>query len=41
MDYQKYLEELVKELVEDETWELPKEARFLLTDDLPWGMLFI
>lgn len=41
MDYEKYLQELVEELMEDEEWELPRECRFLLENDLPWGMLFI
>ncbi len=41
MDYSKYLDELVQELLADETWDLPAECRFALGPGLPWGMLFI
>lgn len=34
-----YLDEIVEELMADEEWEMPKELRFFLTNDLPWGLL--
>lgn len=39
MEHREYLQELVKELMEDKEWELPKELRFFLVNDLEWDLL--
>ena len=36
-----YLQEIAKELLEDESWELPKEARFFLLPGVEWDMLYL
>ena len=41
MDYGKYLDDLVAELMADPDWELPVEARAFLTRDLAWGLIFL
>ncbi len=36
-----YLKEIAKELLKDDTWELPKEARFFLANPaFEWDMLY-
>ena len=34
-----FLQEIVKELMEDETWELDQDSRFALVSDLEWSLL--
>lgn len=36
-----YLQEIAQELLEDENWELPKEARFFLLPGFEWEMLYL
>lgn len=36
-----YLQEIVDELLADETWELPKEARFFLLPGFEWDVLYL
>lgn len=36
-----YLHEIVNELLEDENWELPKEARFFLLPGFEWEVLYL
>ena len=36
-----YLQEIAQELLDDETWELPKDARFFLLPGFEWDMLYL
>lgn len=36
-----YLQEIAQELLDDETWELPKEARFFLLPGFEWEVLYL
>ena len=36
-----YLKSVVQEIMEDEEWELPKEARFFYMGKYPWDLLFL
>ncbi|WP_419041275.1 hypothetical protein [Eisenbergiella tayi] len=36
-----YLQEIAQELLADETWELPKDARFFLLPGFEWDMLYL
>ena len=36
-----YLPEIAQELLDDETWELPKDARFFLLPGFEWDMLYL
>lgn len=41
-DYGKYLDDRVKEVLEDKDWDMPKEQReMFLGKGLEWNMLFI
>ena len=37
-EHKQYLDALVKELLEDDEWELPKDQRNALTRDLAWTL---
>lgn len=39
MDNQKYLQEIVAELLADTEWRWPAELRFMLMGDVAWGLL--
>ncbi len=36
-----YLQEIAQELLDDETWELSKDARFFLLPGFEWDMLYL
>ena len=36
-----YLQEIAKELLEDESWDLPKEGRFFLLPVFEWDVLYL
>ena len=38
---QEYLQEIQKELMADESWELLKEMRFWLMGDISWDLLYM
>ena len=36
-----YLQEIAKELLEDESWDLPKEGRFFLLPGFEWDVSYL
>ena len=36
-----YLQEIAKELLEDESWDLPKEGRVFLLSAFEWDVLYL